>query len=397
MNKYIFIILSLFFTACSRDVVDIKYSEKIDPNPLRVPDNLIPADFIASAGHGEIFDYKGNPIEITDDLVVTMQSSMIKELWKFSVEKRDKSTLQLNQVMKYISTEKIATADKALLQSGVVAQLLRQAPLSIRDRYDWRHRLLLPRAREYYLERQDFFPRRFLELIRILDLAKILDGLVLPTTTDYVERCKSENVPVPPPWSEESSSWKYHGTLSEKLILPNIDAHVWTWADPHQRGGCIALPRGSGAVGSAAGIICQSATTGKACFWDNIRRTETTVFGWKNLTLNVNELKDGDTLNGCTGCHQGNNVFNISPDDTTWQKVINPARQSNVGTMFTTHIENNAIPRYIPISTQASWTNPEAAECIGCHERPNVGFSPPRIMPPNCKSSNADPSGCYSP
>ncbi|MGY9056551.1 MAG: hypothetical protein ACKVGZ_13275, partial [Alphaproteobacteria bacterium] len=126
-------------------------------------------------------------------------------------------------------------------------------------------------------------------------------------------------------------------------------ARVWTWSDPHKRGGCVFLPRGTGS--GLAGTLCQSATSGKACIWDNLDCTTGALLGWKNVTLNVNQMQDGDMLSSnCTGCHKGNNAFLMSPDDATWAKILRPAnRAADVGVNFTTNVDPG-ITRYTMIS-----------------------------------------------
>ncbi len=404
--KKVFVLSFLIFSVASsyagigkkesKPPCDQQDSSSEDPNPIKAPKNPISADLIASAGHGEVFDYKGDPIKFSAELVNEIQHSIIQQLWKTSIEKINPKEHQLLQkIMKFVAKDKRPTAEKSFLQAGVIEKLLQTAPKELKRKYEWRHRLIVFRSHDHFIKLRSRFPSWLRDLFRRLGIGDLFDNVVIPTSDDYIERCKAANVPVPPPWSENSSSWKYQGKLVERLILSLSEAYVWTWADPHKRGGCIALPRGSGMPGTAAGIICQSATTGKACFWDNILKTGTTPIGWKNRTLDVKDLKDGDTLSGCMGCHQGNNVFNISPDDTTWKKVINPSATSAIGSTFTTNIENASIPRYIPVSNQG-WVNPAAGQCIGCHERPAVGFNPPSSMPPNCKTSNTDPSGCYN-
>lgn len=391
-------LVTLLLAGCPPHVDDRQPppEENPDPNPPVEDPDVIPADVIAAAGHGKMFDQVGRLIELDDEKANEILASMIDVLWKPALrEVEDREWREhLEKAVAFVKTEALKPADRVLVRSGIVGQLLRHAPQRLRERYEWRHRLILGRYHDYYRERIE----RLSELFVVRELEGWIE-IITAFDSTYVSTCRGEDVPIPTPWSETGSAWKYHGTLTEKLIMSGYDAHVWTYADPHKRGGCIALPRGDGSPGSAAGIICQSATTGKACFWDNILRGTSGFIGWKGKTLDVNQLQNGNTLaQNCTDCHRGNNVFNISPDDATWAKVIRPAQQSDVGANFTTHVETPAVPRYIPVSTQAGWINPAAAQCIGCHERPAVNFSPPAVMPPACGTLNpADPSGCYGP
>ena len=172
-------------------------------------------------------------------------------------------------------------------------------------------------------------------------------------------------------------------------------------------------------VNAYAGIICQSATTGHACFWDNKLRDDGTpqeeVIGWKGQRLVISELKDGSNLAGgpeaCTSCHRGNNVFLIMPDDPTWARLLRgPLEGPNTGA-FTTRIENPNVARYIPITTlppRKDWPEnlASAGGCAGgCHETPLDAFPfqkvfelvptlpPNELMPPRCASPSVD--DCY--
>lgn len=234
--------------------------------------------------------------------------------------------------------------------------------------------------------------------------------------TPYMASCRQQGVPIPPDWAESGTAWVNQGNLSTigggtNLLQGSSDAFVWTYTDPNVRGACVALPRGSGGPGSLAGIICQSATTGKACFWDNQRKSDpNNIIGWRGQRLVISELVDGTNFAAggnvggrCVSCHSGNNVFLISPDDPAWAKVLRgPLNGGPSGGKFTTQVNGG---RYTPLPMTASWTNPvtAGANCgAGCHELPpsniramrdSVNTTPPlnrMPMPPACASS-----GCY--
>ncbi len=244
--------------------------------------------------------------------------------------------------------------------------------------------------------------------------------------TPYMADCRVHGVPIPPDWAESGTAWVLQGNLKDgtNLLQPGQDAFVWTYSDPNVRGACVALPRGGGGPGSLAGIICQSATTGHACFWDNMLATNQVpgALGWSGQTLRISQLADGSNLSGATGvcpqCHRGDNVFLISPDDPTWRKVLtgtlsNPST-SPLGPNFTTRVEASSDmtgghPRYIPITTlptRPGWDNTfQAGACAGsCHEQPNAGITAnlnhpsqaiPQPMPPNCATSGVA-NNCYN-
>jgi hypothetical protein len=239
--------------------------------------------------------------------------------------------------------------------------------------------------------------------------------------TDYMAFCRRRRVPVPPnlhqlyPIPPEGTQlvtgWVYQGKLQTNLLFPGEDAYVWTYSDAMQRGACIALPRGNnGQPNGLAGIICQSARTGNACFWDSRKRNDND--NWGSQPLIIPELKDASNLTEqasgvCTDCHRGNNVFLISPDDPIWAKVISGPLVLTPGSTFTTVVEGSVDiqgghPRYIPMthpSDRPDWvnaynTNPRA-ECVTCHENPVLGFGNFPPMPPACAMGSSKPEDCY--
>jgi hypothetical protein len=215
--------------------------------------------------------------------------------------------------------------------------------------------------------------------------------------------CRANGVPIPPDWAESGTEWQYQGKLQTNLLEPGNDAFVWTYSDPRVRGACIALPRNGGGPGSLAGIICQSATTGAACFWDNMPKNNQRpgLLGWKGRALRISDLADGWNLSGVTGrcpdCHSGNNVFLISPDDPVWEKVLRGPLVTEVGSTFTTQVESSSDnqgghPRYVPLTQSGpGWSNAyRTGPCSSCHEQPTVR-SP--VMPPVCAEQGVE--HCY--
>lgn len=232
--------------------------------------------------------------------------------------------------------------------------------------------------------------------------------------TAYMTSCRRHNVPVPPDWEESTTAWQLQGDLGQGTNLlaktPGENAFVWTYSGP-VRGGCIALPR----QGGLAGIICQGALTGYACFWDNKLRSDGPTagsIGWQGKRLTISDLQDGNVLQeNCTECHRGNNVFLMSPDDGTWAKLLRGPLVSTQGSTFTTRVERSSDvreghPRYVPLSSQPDWTNdfrPAAGRsCAQCHEMPDLSFGPGNTsgtfppMPPACASGNTSPENCYA-
>lgn len=235
-----------------------------------------------------------------------------------------------------------------------------------------------------------------------------------PGDTIYMTSCRRHNVPVPPDWTESTTDWQFQGDLGQGTNLladsPGENAFVWTYSGPI-RGGCIVLPR----QGGLAGIICQGALTGYACFWDNKLRSDgptASPIGWRGKRLTISDLQDGNMLQeNCTECHRGNNVFLMSPDDGTWAKVLRGPLVTTPGSTFTTRVERSSDvreghPRYIPLSSQPGWVNSFRSaggrSCAQCHEMPDLGFGPGQAsgvfppMPPACVNGKSTPEDCYA-
>ena len=251
--------------------------------------------------------------------------------------------------------------------------------------------------------------------------------------TAYMKTCRAKHVPIPPDWKLSGSEWERHGNLSTILLTPNhMDmvqadsttfASVWSYASPTVRGACLALGRNGGTFQ----VICQSATTGHACFWGN--DPSSAGSGWTPETVDVAMSSLHDPEQGfapgtvaCTECHRGTNAFLVAPDDPTWATVLRPAQARPT---FTTRVEQSsppepsspggmtiAHPRFIPIGGKTvALTNPlpTIPGCSGgCHESHyeilDKGHTAegyvriPRPMGPNCarNSPDNDPArNCY--
>ena len=250
---------------------------------------------------------------------------------------------------------------------------------------------------------------------------------------NYLATCREKGVPVPPDWTASSSEWERHGNLHTILLTPNnleqtpVDdtsfAGVWSYASPNVRGACIALGRSSGTFQ----IVCQSATTGHACFWSNDPSSPTTRWIPETVEVSIASLRDPvqgfapDTV-PCTECHRGNNAFLYAPDDPTWATVLRPEQ---VRQTFTTRVEQSShlghltfgkttitYPRFIPIGGQSvalSNPLPTTPGCSGsCHElhveilkknHTAEGYvKAPRPMGPNCAANSPDDDptrNCY--
>ncbi len=216
------------------------------------------------------------------------------------------------------------------------------------------------------------------------DLSRWLRDWTLRVPTDaerYRADCDREGVPLPPDWNRGGWTLQTVGTLAEvpqSLLFLALGNPVEVWASNDRgRGACIALPRwGANKASATLGIICQSRTTGKACFWDN--RPHAGGAKFTPAEMNANSVTN-DWVNGrdaaligggkCVQCHRGANVFLIHPN--TPLALPPPTFQTNPAV------------RYTPLTT-LGWTNPAATvvpalpagqrSCAGCHEVANTNF-----------------------
>ncbi len=382
------------------------------------PGAVLTADYIASTGHGMIFDKTMRNLNLDPITLRIMQARMIRLLTK-ALPNLDAKTADF---VKAVDTAIVqANNDRAtlmFLQAAKINRMLDVAPKNVQIRFRWRNDAILGQARQRYNYRLDQINPGVIELLRS-------GGLIPLTTPDpirYINECRAQDVPIPPDFAPIGTDWQYQGDLTYNILSPGVQntASVYTFSDPLLRGACIALPRGetNPITGTftpgVAGIICQSASTGRACFWDNKDNRPNSFgdrFDWTDQSMEILTMQNGDTLTGCTGCHTGNNVFLMSPDDSTWAKVLRgPLSGPRLGT-FTTRIESasgipDLVAHYTPVSSQTSWVNarfPSPTDpslepwrnCTGCHEEPAPGIRGAwinleglrggrRLMPPDC-------------
>jgi hypothetical protein len=371
--------------------------------PEVTPDGHAAVERISHYGHGKLFDEAMKEIVLDDRVLLLMQKSMLGDIQNDKGENAspaDKAAMAVAREL--LSSGKLARNEIAVLNSGLILTGLRTASPALREKLAWRNQVLF-----YHYWNEDLTRRVLSEAVRdLIGRLHLFEPVNAGTPSAYMNDCRAHNVPIPPDWAESGTAWRKQGTLSTNLLAPGGYAEVWTYSDPTVRGACVALPRDSGAVGTLAGIICQSATTGHACFWDNqLRSAPANVLGWSGKRLVISELVDGATMadgKRCTGCHRGNNVYLLSPDDPTWAKTLRgPMVGGSTGT-FTTRVEASSDntgghPRYIPVTTvppRSGWDNPfsAAANCAGaCHEKPTLFAAP--AMPPACASPSV--ANCY--
>lgn len=222
---------------------------------------------------------------------------------------------------------------------------------------------------------------------------------VATATNGYIDQCRANSVPIPPVWNPTTGTnqWQRRGTLSSPFAAPGLaNVEVWTFNSTSPQGICIALPRMDGpdinTNVQALGIICQSETTGKACFWDNVERPSPDVSSGQSVStrrnrpvvkitgastrnLSPTRMADGYNLQeNCTMCHRGSNVF-----------ITRTGTPLDVSTSAFGNLDTEPAARYQPLSgtpADTTWVNPVSTihtringlssdKCMMCHDANN--------------------------
>jgi hypothetical protein len=356
---------------------------------------------MAISGHGILFDAEGRPVELSPDEGVGLQTAMLEALEDEprAAEGTNKEAFRRLEILidqlrdaRDTPVRRLDEAERFALDNIILRAEAYRLKEERRSEYLWR-------AEALRFQMSRFWGTEFVRPYDRLNEALIAVIRDILSRTDYMRSCAAAGVPVPPDFVRGGSDWRHQGNLSTNLLAPGALAEVWTWASSASRGGCVALPRGGG----LAGIICQGAASGNACFWDNIDRSTGGRIDWTTTPLRIREIEDGNELNqNCTSCHRGNNVFIVSPDDPTWCRLLRGGRpgsgcgpvagpnSSNFSLRVETLVNPLSVPgtsvrhpRYSPISTQAGWINVATVGCAGtCHLNGSGGGIP--SMPPAC-------------
>jgi hypothetical protein len=333
-------------------------------------ERIPPADWIETAYHGLAVDANHDVIEMDRETVTRMQESLFEILHEPAREKAIQAYGDDPGVL--FHDREIQGEDRLVVRGAVLTALLEVSDAGLRARYAERHRLIRQGAnraigREYIVDpaiSERFRRFRFPE-----------DWFVWPRPSSaYVHQCRAAGVPIPPDWPDPR--WISQGPLVFVFISATLTAEVYAYEDPAVPGVCYALPRRTDAVSIALlGIICQSDTTGKACFWDNKTVAGIPITG-PDVTLDIDTIGNGSTLaETCTQCHRGYNAFNIHPGT-----ALDLGRATAVGGPYDT----DPAVRFTPIA-RAHWSNPGPlllpppapgqSACTACHELPQMAGS----------------------
>lgn len=325
-----------------------------------------PADWIVMSYHGLLLDANLDVIPTDPGTIAKIQESMYSVLTPYAEQSQSRRHGHDPQAL--FMDQSLKGSEKLFVRGRILRAILAESPSAVRQRYEWRYRLISGIAES--AEKPFPIAPQTRDMLRTFGLDA--DIQTPPeSAASYVEACRASGVPVPPDWPD--AKWIDQGALTLQFVSGNLDTEVFAYKDPTTPGVCYALPRRdkAGSI-QLLGIICQSATTGKACFWDNKKPDNTPITG-KTISLTIKDISNGMTLvENCTNCHRGDNVFNIHPGT-----ALDLSRAGAPGGPYDT----SAAVRYTPIA-QAGWSNPGPlvlgprttgqSSCTSCHDFPET-------------------------
>lgn len=345
-----------------RTVEEMRRKTRVEGLREKIP----PADWIEIAYHGLVVDANFEPIKMDFNTVSKIQESMFSILYEPA---RVKALKQDGGDLKTLFyDQQLQPKEQLLVRTAVLSALLAESDAKLQARYVWRYRLLRDAANGLIDPRTVISPEAA-AMMRRFDPDKFLPE----PRSQYADDCQAQGVPIPPDWPD--SRWISQGPLAFVFISTESTAEVFAYKDPDVSGVCYALPRHRGKSLQLLGIICQSNTTGKACFWDNVSATGERLVG-PDVNLDIQTIRNGSNLGEtCTSCHRGYNVFNIHPGS-----ALQLTRAGAPGGPYQT----NPAVRYTPMG-QPHWSNPGPlvlaappagqGTCLACHELPQTAVS----------------------
>ena len=327
-------------------------------------------DPIAVVAHGAIFDANMEQIDPTPEFVRTTLDLYIKRL---TDEANEEVRTTLNKHEEVLAekfpmdemTQRFLILD--YLISAVAPQ--DQAYLEVRNlamRRAWYKGLL---GLERYTKEID---RRTKLPLSVSEFGKENGMIALATDAagrEYIAECREAQVPIPPQWG--GNGWTHVGDLTTNFLGFGNPAQVWRADSSSPKGLCVALPRVSGSIISALGVICLGTESSNACFYD---AAEVPV----GAKLDAEDFLSGaDLFNGvCTDCHAGENPYvvhpsgplNMLPDNmpqSWYTPLIKPTWPQNPGPFgLLAQVSINPLP-------------PDKDEsCLNCHYQGYAGRFP---------------------
>ena len=336
--------------------------------------------------HGSLVDTNLEPVDERPASLLSIQTTLLQGLRDANPDHADAEQYieALNEVW---DSDQLQTTEFLLIQHAVFGQLIIDAPEDVSSTFGRLHALMGNLIFPVAGFGPDFFDENaHLDEIYehvLPDYVRYIDFTERPPAEQYFARCRGQGVPVPPDFP--TGGWRRLGEQGVQFASQGT-TDVWTYQDPTFPGLCIALPRffansWDGVIKlQLAGIICQSKTTGKACFWDNAdihrpgtRRITPTKedFDSGRAVLRMSDLQNGDVLaENCTHCHRGTNAFLIhKPSEDNSRPGVENA-------LDLPESLTNGDLRYEPISSNPDWRNPpplrarRTSPCASCHEIP---------------------------
>ncbi|OBU23702.1 hypothetical protein [Photobacterium aquimaris] len=398
INSLMIVMSSVLFLGCGGDSADdtkeipddvTSEQPQLEQPPESQPDLKFKVNDISNGYYESLYDAGGNKLNIDKDQVLLMQKAFMEELKPNLSNDQQKEFMEIES--DFAQIKQSSDIEKVLFNNVLIDAMISSTKPQLQDKY-------FPAFRLFRHHTHRLFPlTRITDYQWLLDLLSqrsLLNHLILIPpleTDDYIETCRENDVPIPPAWG--SALWVHQGTATTDF-LDSDRTEVYAYKSSTVPGACMALPRWvvNDTTGDEfiqfLGIICQSKTTGKACFWDNIdNETGTRITGGNDLAFNITDIQNGNTLaEDCTGCHRGKNVFLIHP-----------------GTAIDISADHDIDPnvRYQPVSSQG-WTNPPAyaergdGACAGCHEIGALSFNYCNVLLRNAANqtmpSSAEPA-----
>jgi hypothetical protein len=367
---------------------------------------------IAYIGHGAFFDAAGNEIEITqafvdkaqawyrtklladlDDVKKREFAALEKQLLT-GVETKDQTRLVLqNHELQWVLANSTKHKDDDRMQGKLRAlryALSWRLPAQPGEKIEKREEFKLDPALARKLESMQLQPQNNPQVRS----ATINQGQA------YINECMANQVPIPPTIGvldpAGTSGWKSQGFIpTSTQFIVQSPAEVRTYRSTSPAGMCYALPRYTDLTNSTVGldgVICLSAVTSKACFWDNQMSGSRFFFaagthipiGVPDATIDPSgryQAGGFELLGGsggvCTDCHAGENPY-----------ITHPKADLGGGVLWETLRTVQGLPtfapnRYDPI-VAAAWPQNDLSQadptvpaaCSACHFKLDAGRFP---------------------
>lgn len=331
-----------------------------------------PADPVATAAYGKLFDAGGKEIKPTPETVRRIVDFYIDRLLA-EAEPAVRDALGEKRVMlvkepraddmtaRFLLfewlTETVAPADRAQLFAK--NRTLRMA---------WYKDVLGEKEFWATVDKASGLPRDVLEILNKNGMAR---KATMATGAQYIRECANAGVPTPPTWGEEGpGKWNLVGDLNPNFLGSGNPARIYRFDSQSPEGLCVALPRINGNTISLLGVICLGKKSSNACFYDNAN----VAVGDK---VPMDQFLSGGNLGDvCSDCHAGENPYVVHPasflnmapanhPENWYTPLVRPDWPQNPGPSgLLGQVAINELP---PVRD---------GSCLSCHEQGNAGRFP---------------------